>query len=201
MSAVWALVPAKSFGRAKSRLAERLGDTERAELARAMLDHVLATLFAAKGFAGVAVVTDGDDVARVARARGARVLRDGSGPPLAGILDAALAAVRGPEVEAALVIMSDLPEIAVADVEELREELEKVDVLAAPDLRDEGTNALGLRPPDCLVTAFGVRDSFARHVRAAQAARLSVGIHRSYGVGFDVDEPADLDRLRRGASR
>jgi 2-phospho-L-lactate guanylyltransferase len=196
---VWALVPAKSFARAKSRLSGSLGEAERAALARSMLDHVLAVLGACPEIAGVMVVTDGDDVAEAARARGAVVVRDAERPPLGAIVDAALIELRARGAEAALVLMSDLPELAVADVRALVAPIRANDVVAAPDLREEGTNALGLRPPDRMRTSFGTRDSFARHLRAAEASGLRVGVHRSEGLGFDVDEPGDLARATRSA--
>jgi 2-phospho-L-lactate guanylyltransferase len=194
---VWALVPAKSFARAKSRLADALGDAQRADLARSMLEHVLSVLASCKEIAGVLVVTDGDDVAELARARGAVAVRDAERPPLGAIVDAALAELRARGADAALVLMSDLPDLAGGDVRAIVEQMAELDVIVAPDLRDEGTNALGLRPPDRLRTSFGNRDSFARHVRAAEAAGLRVGLHRSEGLGFDVFEPADLERLGR----
>jgi 2-phospho-L-lactate guanylyltransferase len=211
--ATWALVPAKSFARAKSRLAERLGQAQRADFARAMLEHVLATLRACEAIGGVLVVTDGDDVAEVASARGAAVVRDATqalrgaaGPPLGSIVDAALLDLRARGADAALVIMSDLPKLVPAEVAEFAAKMATADVVVAPDLRGEGTNALGLRPPVRFPTAFGTRDSFARHLRLAQAAGLSLDIHRSRGLGFDVDELADLDELnaeplRQAASR
>jgi 2-phospho-L-lactate guanylyltransferase len=205
-AATWALVPAKSFARAKSRLAQRLGQAQRADLARAMLEHVLATLGACKAIAGVLVVTDGDDVAAVASAHGAAVVRDAAHPPLGSIVDAALLDLRARGADASLVIMSDLPKLVASDVAELASKMATADVVVAPDLRGEGTNALGLRPPDRFPTAFGTRDSFARHLGLAEAAGLRLDVHRSPGLGFDVDELADLDELggepvRRAASR
>jgi 2-phospho-L-lactate guanylyltransferase len=201
---VWALVPAKSFARAKSRLAGLLGAQERESLARAMLEHVLAVLSSSAGIAGVMVVTDGDDVAELARARGAVAVRDAvatwgspANAPLGVIVDAALAELSARGAGAALVLMSDLPELTPADVQQLVERMAELDVVAAPDLRGEGTNALGLSPPDRLRTSFGTRDSFARHLRAAEGAGLRVGVHRSEGLAFDVDEPEDLARLSR----
>ena len=192
---VWALVPAKSFARAKSRLAGILGAAERAELARSMLEHVLSMLAACAEIDGILVVTDGDDVADLARARGAVAVRDAASPPLGAIVDAALAELHARGAGTALVLMSDLPRLAAADVRDLIAGMSELDVLAAPDLRGEGTNALVLAPPDRLLTSFGVRDSFARHLQRAQAAGLRVGVHRSEGLAFDVDEPADLESL------
>ena len=76
MSGVWALVPVKSFARAKSRLAGVLGPAEREALARSMFEHVLRVLASSGEVGGVTVVTDGDDVATLARSLGAAVMRD-----------------------------------------------------------------------------------------------------------------------------
>ncbi len=131
----------------------------------------------------------------MARARGAVAVRDAASPPLGAIVDGALAELRARTAGAALVLMSDLPRLTVADIRDLVAAMREHNVVAAPDLRSEGTNALVLAPPDRLPTSFGVRDSFNRHVQRAQAAGLRVGVHRSPGLGFDVDEPADLASL------
>jgi 2-phospho-L-lactate guanylyltransferase len=191
----WALVPAKSFARAKSRLAAALGEGERASLARRMLEHVLSTLAACPAVAGVMVVTDGDDVAEVASARGAVVVRDADRPPLGGIVDAALRELAARGATAALVVMSDLPDLTVVDLGALVAAFADADVVAAPDREDLGTNALAMRPPDLMRTSFGTRDSFERHLRAAEGAGLRVAVCRSPGLAFDVDEPADLAEL------
>jgi 2-phospho-L-lactate guanylyltransferase len=195
---VWALVPAKSFARAKSRLSGLLDERGREGLARSMLEHVLAVLAACPEIAGVVVATDGDDVAELARARGAVVVRDAARAPLGIIVDGALLELSSRSAGAALVLMSDLPRLAAGDVRRLVEQMAGDDVVVAPDMRGEGTNALGLTPPDRLKTSFGTRDSFERHLRAAESAGLRVGVHESEGLAFDVDEPADLERLRGG---
>jgi 2-phospho-L-lactate guanylyltransferase len=194
---VWALVPAKSFFRAKSRLDGVLGERERVSLACDMLARVIFQLLLSPEIAGVLVVTDGPEVAEFARATGALAISDAAKPPLGAIVDAALAELSEEyDAGAALVLMADLPLLTAADVRSLVEQMAEADVVVAPDLRGEGTNALGLTPPGRLRTCFGTRDSFERHLRTAEAAGLRVGVHRSEGVAFDVDEPADLERLR-----
>jgi 2-phospho-L-lactate guanylyltransferase len=154
------------------------------------------------GIDGVMVVTNGDDVADLSRAKGAVVARDAADPPLGAILDAALEDLSARGAGGALVLMSDLPLLDAADVARLVDMMRRYDVVAAPDLRGAGTNALGISPPLRMRTSFGARDSFDRHRIAALAAGLSVGIHRSAGLALDVDEPEDLARLsgspRRG---
>jgi 2-phospho-L-lactate guanylyltransferase len=57
-----------------------------------------------------------------------------------------------------------------------------------------GTNALLLYPPDVIAPSFGP-DSFAAHLRAAEAAGAAVQVVSDPALGFDLDTPDDLERL------
>ncbi|HEY6464165.1 MAG TPA: NTP transferase domain-containing protein, partial [Polyangiaceae bacterium] len=111
----WAIVPAKSLARGKSRLSPVLDGDARARFARELLEHVLGVL-AACDLAGVLVATDGDDVAEIARAHGAAVLLDAGGGTLAQVVDRALADVASRGAGAAVVLMADLPRLEPGDV-------------------------------------------------------------------------------------
>lgn len=197
MSALpWALVPAKAFARSKARLASVLSETDREALARGFLTHVLDVLGACDAIGGRVVVTDSDEVAEVARSQGAIALRD-EASSLAGIIDAALRRVEEMGASGAIVFMSDLPELAPIDVRTLAGFLGDRDVVAVPDLRGEGTNAIAIASPRRFPTCFGHADSFARHLARARELGLRVGVHTSERLGFDVDDPSDLVSLRK----
>ena len=95
----------------------------------------------------VVVVTDGDDVAAVARARGLRCVRDGGEPPLRVAVDLGLSHARADD--AALVLMSDLPWLTVADVDALLAGADRTAVVVGPDAHGLGTNALALARAAC----------------------------------------------------
>jgi 2-phospho-L-lactate guanylyltransferase len=189
---VSAVVPAKTFARAKSRLSGALDAASRAELARSMLGHVLGVLSASPAIDDIVVVTDGDDVEAVGRARGARCIRDRGEPPLRLAVDLGLEAVRRDTSGVALVLMADLPWVTVEEIGRMLARLREADVLVSPDAKRTGTNALALAAHARMQSAFGSTRSFARHVATAGALGLRVGIHRSPGIAFDVDTPADL---------
>ena len=193
----WALVPVKAFARGKSRLAPILDEAARAAFARAMFEHVLGALESSAALAGILVVTDGSDVAEVARGRGADVLEDTCEGPLGRIVDGGLEALVTRGAAAALVVMGDLPALAAADVRRMVALLDDHDLVIAPDATGEGTGALGLRPTRAMPTCFGRVDSFARHVKAASEARLRAAIHKSASVAFDVDAPEDYSEWIR----
>lgn len=187
---IWAVIPAKGFERGKSRLAGALGE-ERSAFARALFEHVLTTALACDAISRALVATDSEEVAALARARGAIVQMDSGTSGLAAVVDRALGRV---EADAAIVLMADLPLIAVADVAEIARLLETHDVVVAPDRSARYTNALGLAPPTAMATAFGGGDSFRAHRTAAAGLRLAVLDNPR--IALDVDDPADLAALR-----
>jgi 2-phospho-L-lactate guanylyltransferase len=174
---VWALVPAKSFARGKSRLGAVLEGDARAAFARSLFDHVLATLTASGAVDGVLVATNSPDVAATAHAHGGSVLEDcPRATGLAAVVDDGLAALAARGARTALVLMADLPHLTVDDVRTLAAAAAAHDVAIVR--ADDGchTNALALSPPACLRTAFGRADSFDAHVAAARAAGLRLAV-------------------------
>ena len=193
---IWALVPAKAFERGKSRLSPALDDAARAAFARALFDHVLATLTASGVVDGILVATDSPAVAAAARAHGAIVRHDAAGATtLAAVVDDGLAELHARGAHTALVLMADLPRLAVDDVRALVAAAAAHDVVIVRADDERHTNALALSPPACLRTSFGRGDSFDAHVASARAAGLRVAIIDSPRVAFDVDGPDDHARL------
>lgn len=195
---IWAVVPVNDFTQAKSRLADALDADGRAKLARALCQHVLRVLCASPAIDGVLVLTPSNEVARLARARGAQVAMDPAGErtPLGTLVDGALARLARSGVDSAIVLMSDLPRLQPADVSALAAWLDRSDVVVAPDRHEQGTNALALRLVGRTPTCFGNADSFARHVAAAADAGKVVEVCRSSSLALDVDLPDDLAELR-----
>ena len=195
LNPVWGIVPAKSLLQGKSRLRPVLGDEERARFAQRLLEHVLGVLGSCE-LAGVLVATGGDDVAAIASARGAGVLRDQGERTLAGIVDRALAEVAARGAQSAVVLMADLPRIEPPDVRALLDALSDHDVALVRDHLGHHTNALAMAPPSAMPTCFGREDSFEAHRRAARTAGLRTVVVESERIAFDVDLPADHERLR-----
>jgi 2-phospho-L-lactate/phosphoenolpyruvate guanylyltransferase len=195
-SPLWALVPVKRFAAGKSRLADVLPPPERADFARSLLAHLLDELARAPSLAGAIVITDDPEAAAVARARSVEAWPDGAEPPLRHIVDAALLGLMQGKAAAALVLMSDLPRLAAADIAAIAALLDHHDIVVAPDKDEGGTNALALAPPTAMPTCFGHPDSFRRHCDRARDHGLRCAIYRNDRVSFDVDGPEDLATLR-----
>jgi 2-phospho-L-lactate/phosphoenolpyruvate guanylyltransferase len=187
-----ALVPLRSPGAGKTRLAPRLSAELRAALAGAMLADVCHTL-ERSDVDDVVVAAGGASAVAAAAALGLDVLHD---PPDAGGLDGALraAAARLAGAGALLVVTADLPRLQPADVDAVV--ALDAEVVVAPTA-DGGTGALLRRPPTAIATAYGP-GSAQRHLRLARAGGRLTRVVRRPGLAHDVDTWADLRRLREG---
>jgi 2-phospho-L-lactate guanylyltransferase len=188
-----AVLPVKSFARAKQRLGEAVGGSEREQLAAAMVGDVLEALAAVREIDDVVVVTAEPLAARAAEDAGAHVVDDpeeaGQSAAAARGIDAAL--VRG--AERVVLVPGDCPAL---DPRELATLLaRRDDVVIVPDRHGSGTNALLLTPPTVIAPSFGA-GSFARHAALARAAGAHPKVAELPSLGLDVDTPADLAALR-----
>ena len=189
-----AVLPVKSFSRAKQRLGEAIGGREREELAAAMVADVLEALAAVHEIDEVLVVTAEPLAARAAEDAGAIVVDD---PEEAGQSAAAARGVDTALVRGAgrvLLVPGDCPAIDPREVSELLGR--RGGVVIVPDRHGSGTNALLLDPPQVMPPSFGA-GSFARHAALARAAGAEVKVAELPSLSLDVDTPADLAALRQ----
>ena len=191
-----AVLPVKSFGRAKQRLGSAVVD--RPALAAAMVRDVLEALGRVPGLDALVVVTAEPVAAAAARSEGAEVVHD---PQEAGQSAAAGLGVRAAVqagAERVLLVPGDCPALDPAEVAALLER--RAEVVVVPDRHGEGTNALLLAPPDAIAPGFGP-GSLARHRARAEAAGAEAEVVPVPSLGLDVDTPGDLEALRAALGR
>lgn len=160
------LIPLKPLAEAKSRFREAFDDQARAELVRAMLIDVLTAVRSVHSGPLYLVTSDDayDDIAARFEA--------GRQPDLGSDYSSAVAgALRSEAVRAAgaaVVLPADVPRATSADIAMAIESLGEAEVVLVA-AADGGTGLLGLRPPDAIAPAFGVRSAQA-HLQAAAAS-------------------------------
>src|SRR4051794_6293688 len=185
-----AILPVKSFGRAKSRLAGAFAD--RPALAAAMVADVLDALAGVRALDAVIVVTAEQSAADAARAAGATVVHD---PAEAGQSAAASRGIAAAgDADRVLLVPGDCPALDRGELTALLAHTEPVVIV--PDRHGTGTNALLLTPPDVMAPAFG-EGSFARHAALARAAGAEPTVVDIPSLGLDIDTADDLAALRR----
>lgn len=171
-----ALVPLKLGPERKSRLAERLSQAEREELADAVATHVLNTLSAVSGISRIIVLAP--------RAFGEAEWKKDEGRGLNAELSAVRTEIDGP----LLVIHGDLPLLSVQDVDALLAASSATGVAIAPDRHSGGTNAIALASGQDFGFAFGPGSHALHAPGAAEVDRA--------GLSHDLDTPDDLDALK-----
>jgi 2-phospho-L-lactate guanylyltransferase len=192
---VWALVPVKPFALAKGRLASSYDPGQRAELAAAMLQDVLAALAAAEGFAGIAIATSDPAAGAIGRRFGARIIDDGDVADLNVAIRAAASVLGAEGAGTLLVLPADIPAVTSGDIEALLAAHPPARAASiVPSHDGDGTNALVLSPPTLLAPAFGP-GSLAAHDAAARRAGLVPKVTAIARIAQDVDHPADLDAV------
>ncbi len=192
----WVVVLVKDFDSAKQRLVPALDPAERRALARR--NAVRAIRAAAAGDHRL-VVAGSDEAAALAESLGVEALLEPrqEGQNVAAQRGIGYAIAGG--ADAVLLLSSDLPLVTTRSVRELLAAAKLFippAVMAVPAVGRGGTNALYLNPPRAIGLHFGA-DSLAAFRREARNQHVLFALHQSPAMALDLDEPADLARLRR----
>ncbi len=192
----WVVVLVKDFESAKQRLGPALDPHQRRALARRNASRAIRAAGAAEHRL---VVAGSDEAAALAAELGAEVLIEPrqEGQNVAAQRGLARATENG--ADAVLLLSSDLPLVTKKSVRDLLREASRLAppvAVAVPATGRGGTNALYLHPPRAIGLHFGA-DSLAAFRREARGLGVRFEIHISPAMALDLDEPADLARLRR----
>jgi 2-phospho-L-lactate/phosphoenolpyruvate guanylyltransferase len=191
-----AILPVKSFGAAKQRLSELLGQGSREALAQAMFSDVLASLRRVKGLDTIAVVTDDGRAESAARGGRVIVIRDRDEKGQSDATRLGIQHALECEFERVLLVPGDTPLLDPLEVDGMltRASAEHLDAVIVPDRAGVGTNGLLLRPPTVFEPSFGP-GSLERHIEAASRAGTTFRVERVRSLMHDIDTPDDLTDL------
>jgi 2-phospho-L-lactate guanylyltransferase len=190
-----AILPIKSFGEAKQRLAHEFDAPTRRALAQAMFSDVLVALRRTSSIDEIVVVSADNGAQRIAGGYGAMVLDDDDrGHNVAALNGIRHALMSG--ADRTLLVPGDCPMLDPKELEQLLERaVPERSALIVPDRHGTGTNALVLTPPEAMTPAFGP-GSCQRHVDHAQAEKTEPEVVKIGSLALDVDTPEDLAALQ-----
>lgn len=190
---ITAIVPAKALDQAKGRLAAILTESERRELALAMLEDVVLALQAVALIDDVVVVSPDVEVIATASALNAKSIEEPAS--VRGINQALSFALDSlePKPDALVVVLADVPEIRPADVADALARLPDRGLVICPS-HDKGTGLLAMRPAGLIPFRFGPL-SFSLHKREAAAQKLPIEVVRAESIARDIDSSDDLRAL------
>lgn len=198
------VVPVKGFGAAKGRLGDALAPDDRAALARRLATGVIE----AAAPLPVLVVTDDDDVDRLAVELGADVVRQREPGLNAAVTEGVAAAAAAgydrvvvahadlprPEGLPSVVAHADLPRPAGLAAAGATASCASDVVVLVPDRHGDGTNVLVVPTDAGFRFAYGPGSAVA-HRAEAERLGLTVEVVVDADLGWDVDTPADLTAL------
>jgi 2-phospho-L-lactate guanylyltransferase len=186
-----ALIAIKARLQCKTRLAEALAPEVRMQLVRSLLAAVLSAAGGAQSVRQIIVVSPERDSV----AADIPVLAD-TGEGLNSALTQAHWVLREFGCREVVILPADLPNITAAEIDALVRAGRNGGFAIAPDSAGVGTNALCLASAQPFRFQFGP-DSRQLHLQEAQRSGLHPSVVHLPGLAFDVDSPADLDRLDR----
>ncbi|CAI9831230.1 CofC domain containing protein [Nitrosopumilaceae archaeon] len=188
-----AIIPVKSFERAKTRLG--IGGRRRSELCRLMLAEVLGAAAGSSHIDEVVVVTRDPEAARMGRGAGATVLDD---PEEAGVNEAIAIAdrhVAGSGLDASIVLPQDIPFMTSDEIAFLMGHAAPPSfVIVVPSRRFDGTNAL-VRMPGGIMRTHYDEDSYRIHLAEAGKVTPNAALLFSAGMMADIDTMEDITQM------
>ena len=190
-----AILPVKSFPRAKQRLGAGVGESLRDDLARAMVGDVLVAIHRCAAIDRVIVVTSEPSVRAAALYKKAIVIEDALEQGQSEAVSLGLDRASAEGFQRALCIPGDCPALDPLQIDELLGSSSTPAVLVIPDRHGTGTNGLLLSPPVVIVPSFGA-GSCERHLALAEAAGVHSEVARASSLLLDIDTSDDLEMLR-----
>ena len=190
---MWAIVPIKTFERAKQRLADVLSPAERRALMLAMARDVLTSLSKSRQFSGVLIVSRAPEAEALAQSFATERFAESPNADLATALTQATEhLINHFGAQGVFVIPADVPNISADEVDQLIIDHQHITLL--PDDNKIGTNGMICAPPLAMPYIFDGQ-SFKPHVDAAYQAGITPRVVPASRFALDVDTPNDLHEV------
>ena len=198
------LIPVKTFGEAKKRLAPHYSQGARAALAEALCRDFFDAIADVRLAERVYVASQEPLALEWAQRLGWRTIPETAQISESHSVDAASRICAQDGVTGLLRVPIDLPLVTPDDIDSLLGALETTpSCIMAPSRDGTGTNAL-LRSPPCLFPSHFGPNSFAQHLAEAERCGAHITIMRNDRIALDIDEPDDLlalgGRVRPGSA-
>lgn len=188
---VGAIVPVKTFSRAKTRL--NLPSEKKELICKLMLESVLDTISRTQILEKIVVVSKDETALSIGKRFGAMEIYD---QEELGVNSAVMLAdnyFSKLDFDATMVFPQDIPLIQREDIKMLLDfRISNKCVLVVPSRKFDGTNALLRIPLNVMETHYD-EDSYKVHLNTAELRGTSSGLVLIRRIMIDVDEQSDLD--------
>ena len=191
----WAILPLKPAAESNTRLGPVLSPHHRRQLYEVMLADVLSALTSVSSIGGVLAITSCSVAMSHLRRAGVETLPDPGHGGLNEAIAYGLTELDRREITGAFTIPGDIPVVTSDEITGLiRSIQDNGSVTIVPSHDEQGTNSLAMTPPTLLPPQFG-HSSKDAHIALAREKDLYLELMPLPGFGFDIDTPADLNRM------
>ncbi len=196
------LIPFKSLGTAKQRLAAALDQRQRSQLAEAMLCDVMAAAAGVADRIDVALVTGDAHAQALARGFGFLVIEDERNESESSAIAMATTWCEERGYDTTIVVPADIPLMASTELHRVLDAAPEEGAVLVPAYDRRGSNCILRRPASLIPLRFG-NDSFLPHCEAMKKTGKELVILEMAGIGLDIDNPHELEMLvaREGETR
>ena len=193
MSAIL-LIPVKDLATAKQRLADALTQSQRFQLAEAMLCDVMAAASGVRDRLDVALVTGDGRAQQLAHEFGFGVIEDTRNESETAAIEMATACSEQRGYNTTVVIPGDIPLITSDELHRVLDAAPAAGAVFVPAYDRRGSNCILRRPASLIPLRFG-NDSFLPHCEAMRRTGKELVILEMPGIGLDIDNPHELELL------
>ena len=190
---IGAIVPVKTFSRAKTRLNMSSENTEK--ICRIMLESVLGTLLQSEIIERVVIVSKDETALGIGKKFGAVQIYDHEELGVNNAVKLADDYLLKESFDSTMVFPQDIPLIQVEDIDALLNfRIKDRCVLVVPSRKFDGTNALFRMPLDVMETHYD-EDSYKIHLDTAEKRNATSSLVLIRRIMLDVDDQSDLNLI------
>jgi len=188
-----AIIPVKTFSKAKSRL--NLPSNQRDTICRIMLEEVVRTISNTKSIDKIIVVSKDDEALKISKKFDVKEIFDDDESGVNHAVSLADNYLEDSEFDASIVFPQDIPLMTSQDIDNLiKFQKSPQSVLVVPSRRFDGTNAL-LRMPVNLMKTHYDEDSYKIHLEVGKSLTSNTSLIFLRRIMLDVDNQEDLEFL------
>jgi len=190
---IGAIVPVKTFSRAKTRLNMSSENTEK--ICRIMLESVLGTLLQSEIIERVVIVSKDETALGIGKKFGTVQIYDHEELGVNNAVKLADDYLLKESFDSTMVFPQDIPLIQVEDINALLNfRIKDRCVLVVPSRKFDGTNALFRMPLDVMETHYD-EDSYKIHLDTAEKRNATSSLVLIRRIMLDVDDQSDLNLI------
>jgi 2-phospho-L-lactate/phosphoenolpyruvate guanylyltransferase len=188
------LIPVKGLSTAKQRLAATLNQSQRSQLAEAMVRDVMTAASGVRSRINVALVTGDAGAQQLAHEFGFGVIEDSRNQSETAAIEMATAWCERQGYDTTVVVPGDIPLITSDELHCVLDAAPAEGAVFVPAYDRRGSNCILRRPASLIPLRFG-NDSFLPHCEAMRETGKELVILEMPGIGLDIDNPHELDLL------